>query len=79
MVFDPLSEVARLRQQTAIIRKPRFRPSRLDRYRAELIALHQAGASVAELQRWLRGQRIRVVHSTVARWLSKCGGIDGHL
>lgn len=45
--------------------------SRLDRHRAELLALHNAGASAAELQRWLRTHRISVVHSTVARWLTK--------
>ena len=27
--------------------------------------------STAELQRWLRERRIKVVHSTVARWLAK--------
>ncbi|MFQ1780894.1 hypothetical protein ACK37A_19745 [Aeromonas veronii] len=72
-MFDPLSELASLRQQTALIRKTRYTSSRLDRHRAELLALHQAGASTAELQRWLRANRIRVVHSTVARWLTKQG------
>lgn len=71
MDFDPHTELASLRQQTATIRKQHFHPSRLDRHRAELLALHQAGATVAELQRWLRAHRIRVVHSTVARWIAK--------
>ena len=71
MTFDPHAELATLRQHTALIRKPRYARSRLDRHRAELLALHQAGATVAELQRWLRSQRIRVVHSTVARWVTK--------
>jgi predicted site-specific integrase-resolvase len=44
---------------------------RLDRHRAELLAMHLGGASTAELQRWLRKNRIKVVHSTVARWLAK--------
>lgn len=77
MDFDTLAELASLRQQTALIRKPRYARSRLDRHRAELLALHLAGASTAELQRWLRDRRIRVVHSTVARWLTKHGRTDG--
>lgn len=74
MDFDPHTELASLRQQTATIRKKNFHPSRLDRHRAELLALHQAGATLAELQRWLRAHRIRVVHSTVARWIAKQQG-----
>ena len=71
MSFDPLTELAALRQQTATIRKRRYAPSRLDRHAGGLLALHRAGASTAELQRWLRERRIKVVHSTVARWLAK--------
>ncbi len=71
MDFEPLAELATLRQQTAAIRKSRYPHSRLDRHRAELLALYRAGASTAELQRWLRKNRIQVVHSTVARWLTK--------
>ena len=71
MVFDPLTELATLRQQTATIRKRNFVRSRFDRHAGELLALHRAGASTAELQRWLRERRIKVVHSTVARWLAK--------
>lgn len=51
MVFDPLTELATLRQQTATIRKRNFVRSRLDRHAGELLALHRAGASTAELQR----------------------------
>lgn len=71
MDFDPLAELAILRQQTAEIRKSRYPHSRLDRHRAELLAMHLGGASTAELQRWLRKNRIKVVHSTVTRWLAK--------
>ena len=71
MVFDPLTELATLRQQTATIRKRNFVRSRLDRHAGELLALHRAGASTAELPRWLRERRIKVAPSTVARWLAK--------
>ena len=73
MDFDPKMELAALRQQTQIIRKQRYARSRLDKFTDELQSLHRAGASTAELQRWLRDRRIRVVHSTVARWLTRNG------
>ncbi len=39
-----------------------------------LISLHIAGATPAELRRWLRQEkRIKVAHSTVARWMAKHG------
>ena len=68
------TELGALRRQTSEIRKKRYSRSRLDRYGNKLQQLHQAGASVAELQRWLRARRIRVVHTTVARWIDKNGG-----
>lgn len=71
-MFDTDTELDLLRRQTSEIRKKRYARSRLDRYRGELL-LHRGGASVAELQRWLRARRIRVVHSTVARWIDKNG------
>ncbi|ELQ9312400.1 hypothetical protein R3D73_005457 [Serratia marcescens] len=71
--FDAGRELAALREQTRRIRKPRYRKSRLDRYAGELVQLHREGASAAELQRWLREKRIRVVLSTITRWLAKNG------
>ncbi|ANS88288.1 hypothetical protein I6Y99_005063 [Vibrio parahaemolyticus] len=70
-MFDEKAETERLKQQTRIIRKKTYkrRKSRLDRYKGELLALQKEGCTTAELQRWLRGKRIKVVHSTVARWL----------
>lgn len=76
MEFDTAAELAALQAQTRRIRRirqVRYRPSRLDRYTGELLSLYQAGASAAELQRWLRARRIKVVLSTVTRWLEKNG------
>lgn len=73
MEFDAKIELAALQQQTKTIRQRRYASSRLDKYTGELLELHRAGATPAELQRWLRARRIRVVHSTVARWLTKNG------
>ncbi len=72
MEFDTAAELAALQAQTRRIRQVRYRPSRLDRYTGELLSLYQAGASAAELQRWLR-PGIKVVLSTVTRWLEKNG------
>lgn len=71
--FSVSQELAALQEETRLIRKPRYRKSRLDRYTGELRQLHQAGASAAELQRWLRAKRIKVVLSTVTRWLARHG------
>ena len=73
--FDATAQAAALRTQTRALHKRQYRrrQSRLDVYTSELLALHAAGASVAELQRWLRERRIKVVHSTVARWLARHG------
>jgi len=69
--FDPIAESARLRKITAARRKTKYRRSRLDRYAGELIQLRKAGATIAELQRWLRERRVVVVHATVARWMKR--------
>ena len=71
--FDAPAEAARLRAQTRTTRKRRHGSSRLDRYTHELLALRDEGSITAELQRWLRDRRIRVHHSTVARWLRRHG------
>ncbi|MCO6058505.1 hypothetical protein NG726_17750 [Pseudomonas sp. MOB-449] len=75
--FDPQAEAARLRNSTRARRKTTFRRSRLDRYAGELLALRRAGATIAELQRWLGERRVRVVHTTVARWLSRQIVVEG--
>lgn len=60
-------------QQTAdaVLRRRRaYRPSRLIRWRAELVAQRRSGASLAELGRWLgRTHHVRVARSTLLRAL----------
>jgi len=70
-VFNAQAEVANLKQQQRIRRKPR--PSRLTRFKGELLALYANGATVADLQRWLRKHGIKVAYSTISRWLAKYG------
>ncbi|MGL4668192.1 MAG: hypothetical protein ACRCWR_09705 [Saezia sp.] len=68
--FDAKTEVLRLKLDTKT-RRYRSRQSCLKRFEAEILALWQEGASVAEIQRWLASHRLRVVHSTISRWLKK--------
>ncbi|MCY3820151.1 MAG: hypothetical protein OXH52_12435 [Gammaproteobacteria bacterium] len=71
--FDAVDEVARLKADTRARRRRRRAPSRLDRHTHELLALYDAGATVAELQRWLAARRVRVHETTVGRWLRRRG------
>ena len=75
--FDAEKELTQLKNQTKIIRKKCFSRSRLDKYSGELLSLYASGASIAELQRWLRANRIKVEHSTVSRWLDKMDAKNG--
>ena len=70
--FDAAAEVAHLKADTRARRRLRRAPSRLDRHTHELLALYDAGATVAELQRWLAARRVRVHQTTVGRWLRRC-------
>ena len=71
--FDAAAEVADLKADTRARRRRRRASSRLDRYTHELLALHDAGATVAELRRWLEARRVRVHQTTVGRWLRRRG------
>ncbi|MDE0423215.1 MAG: hypothetical protein OXK76_20285 [Gammaproteobacteria bacterium] len=71
--FDARAEAAKLKDQTKARRRRVRRRSRLDRHGHELLALNDAGATTEELRRWLLERRIRVHHSTVARWLRRNG------
>ena len=71
--FDAAAEVADLKADTRARRRRRRAPSRLDRHTHELLALYDAGATVAELQRWLAARRVRVHKTTVGRWLRRRG------
>jgi hypothetical protein len=72
-VDDDVQEVRNLKQQTKNIRAKRYGKSRLDKHKTKLLLLKKHGASIAELQRWLLSHRIKVVWTTVDRWLQKNG------
>lgn len=70
--FDAQAEVKRIRSLRAEARRKLFRKSRLDRYRAELVAMKQAGASCADLALWLRiTHRCKINRSSIDRYLKK--------
>ena len=75
-MFDAEMIVKQLQAETRQRRKKPYRrnKSRLDRYRMEILALRRHGASVSEIQRWLRKKRVCVVLTTVTRWLEKNDG-----
>ena len=71
--FDAAAEAARLKADTRARRRRRRVSTRLDRHTHELPALHDAGATIAELQLWLEARRVRVHQTTVGRWLRRRG------
>ena len=61
-----------VRQHRRLARKRRYRKSKLDRYRAELVALRRMGASYPELALYVwHTHRKRVNQTTIRRYLIK--------
>ena len=73
--FNSRQELAQLQQLKKMSRKQRFSRSKLDPYTHQLSELRKAGATLADLQRWLRQRRVRVEHTTISRFLSKRGHV----
>jgi len=70
--FDAQKEVKRIRTLRIRARRQLYRKSRLDRYRAELVAMRRAGASCGDLAFWLRvTHRCIINRSSVDRYLKK--------
>ena len=70
--FDAQKEVKRIRTLRMRARRQSYRKSRLDRYRAELVAMRRAGASCADLAFWLRiTHRCIINRSSIDRYLRK--------
>ncbi len=70
--FNAQIEVEQIRARRTEARRKLYRKSRLDKYRAELVAMKRAGASCADLVEWLRLlHRCKVNRSSVDRYLKK--------
>ena len=67
---DACSILDAMRAHRSVVRRRRYRASKLTRYRAELVTLHRAGASYRELALWLRrDHRLRADPTTIRRYL----------
>ena len=64
-----VDEIKQLKKQTKLMRKKRYYKSKLEPKRAKLLLMHSKGASIAEIQRWLLSERIKVNYSTVYRFI----------
>lgn len=73
--FDPSASLEQIHERKKMRRKRNYwrGRSQLDTYTAELLALHDAGATAADLKDWLSSppRRLKVAHSTVSRWLKR--------
>ena len=70
--FNAQIEVEQIRARRTEARRKLYRKSRLDKYRAELVAMKRAGASCADLVEWLRlFHRCKVNRSSIDRYLKK--------
>lgn len=73
-----LQQLEQVRAQRALAKPKRYRRSRLDRHRAEIQTLQEAGASLAEIQLWLlRYKRIKVHATTIGRALERWDKREG--
>ena len=71
-LFEPASSLEKIRKQLHVMRKQQYRRSKLDRYRSELIALHQHGGSLREMAYWLKAEkRIKINVTSIARYLNR--------
>jgi DNA-binding transcriptional MerR regulator len=71
-----IAELEGIRQQRRMNRRRRYYRSRLDRYRAEIVSLRQAGATLADIALWLRRRRCKVAPSTISRYLARLPEVD---
>jgi len=71
-ITDAHEGLMKLRERRELARRVRYRASRLDPYRADLVKWRLAGASIAELAYWLSSTPCKqVAPSTVSRYLAR--------
>jgi len=77
---DIETALADIKSFRLLARRRLYRRSRLERYRAELVALRLVGATYRDLQVWLRRERrCRVALSTIYRYLQSLPEQNGTL
>jgi len=67
--------LVKLINRSKLKKKKRFGTSQLDKWKYELIALREKGATLEQLQDYLQQKGICVVLSTISRWLNHHGTI----
>jgi len=75
--FCAVAELDSIKLLRSTSRRRRYRRSRLMKFRAELVELRIAGATLADLRIWLRRQRVRIAASTISRFLKKLPELGG--
>jgi len=73
MSFDAKKELFEIQAKRKMMKRKRFRASVIDRYKGEVLLLHKAAASLTDIRIFLKSKRVKVVNSTVQRWLQKNG------
>ena len=77
-MIDAKAELAQIKQRRKLNRQQRYIKSALEECRAELVALSREGASLADLQLWLRlRHRRRAAISTLSRYLATLPELGG--
>jgi hypothetical protein len=69
--FNPLKELQEIKERREMIKRRLYRKSKLEKYRSELVAMRQAGASAQDLVVWLKMKhRLKIHRSSIDRYLS---------
>jgi len=70
-MFDATSELAQIRKDRAIRKRKRYAKSKLDKFKFEVLSLRREGASLADIQIFLRDKKLVVALSSIQRYLKK--------
>jgi len=73
MGFDAIAELEEIKRKRKVSKRKRYYKSKLDKFKFELLKLHKSGASLGDLQFFLRKNRTKAAISTIQRWLKKHG------
>jgi len=73
MAFDAVAELEEIKRKRKVSKRKRYYKSKLDKFKFELLKLHKSGASLGDLQFFLKKNRTKVAQSTIHRWLKKHG------
>jgi hypothetical protein len=68
--IDVQAELAKISAIRTLQKPLRYKTSKLEKYRADLLALRHAGASYPDLVVWLKStHRMQISHTTIMRYL----------